>query len=879
MTSPTFLIHHISDVHIGSAHFKSDSKLSFVPSSSRPRNVVLYEKHLENCQESDLPDIVICSGDLTSWASEEEMNAATDFIRNCVGLLKRKQPEWRTKRTKPAPYFFMVPGNHDLDWTKESYHEKVSRFARMSDAVYNNGEVLSSHYLTKGHPVYFDFGEEVNVFIYLLDTTSLGGVNDPSLNQIWEELKAEHSSSALNKLQHLIRKDPGYVSIDDLDEMMAAMKQSLVPNCRLKIAVMHHNPTTVPSDNIEAYDSIINAGPVKSKLSAAGFDLLLHGHRHIATCTHERSLDTGDEWRQGFFIIGAGAMGSSENAPFLEMQLSDADKAHEAFPPATLLELRKVEFDGVGNHVRAPFVREAIHRKMYMAVGDILRRLGRTVDANNRQLLLQSIRSILPHMQRLQSSLVGWGEGSTTWIEKFHFQLGKYSRIYATDVQQRESHNTGRFDNYLREQYRARLERLRRLPDKRLLFSPEVVEAIQRTGWRPDPIQWSGYVLGTTDSLAGTLEIVRVVVRQRDLAESNQELEKLDFDHKMFAIPLFVLSPDCVDHAGALDFALGYDREGGLLRAFEFKNTTGDVEEVGIADRGMQLENTFKNMLKKPALQSVDEFLNYRPMIKQAARRGQFAADYDKTRRANRVLIRLLQSEFEGRKGRGLEIGCGTGNYTVPFENHFSQLVGLDVNDEMLEIARKKSARIEWKQANALNNSLPVGSFDAIWMISSLHYFKDVHLDFLFHESYRLLGAGGVFVADTEFAEQHESLWVVEYFPSLRERYRNACLPREEFRSLLVDAGFSDIRFEHFDYDPADGDESLRAGQREPQKYLDPEFRGGIPAFREMSPDELESGLASLRKAIANRSIKEVRKAYADRATMPGDIGVIIARR
>ena len=887
--SPTLLIHHLSDLHIGPFHYAASNKQAFVKDGPTPRNLKLYIEYLRDCPERQLPDFVICSGDFTSYATEAEINEAKDRIVDIVNALQRKQPSWRM--TKKAPCFLMVPGNHDLDWSKEKYEQKVDRYARMADALAAGGDVLSPRFHARNQPACWDFGDEVNAFVCLFDTTSLGGVNDPILESIHDKLKLANRhllesptntdvfAEALAELRKQFRKDPGYVRPEDLDEMRKTLKK--IPKDRLKIAVMHHNPTSVPSDDIEAFDAIINAGVVKHALIDVGFDLIFHGHRHVFSCTHERSLQPREEWQQGIFIVGADSLGCKERAPFFEVRVWDSDKAHSVFPPASLFQLRLAEHNGLKYHIQdAPFVEEAVHRPMYAAVGEILRRLGRQVDQPKRRIVLDHVRSLLPHLQLLQMSLVDWGEASSEWISKFHYQLGKYSKIYATDMHMRDSYITPRFDNYLREQYTARMARLKTIKDGRLSYSGIVCLAIKRTGWRPSPLLWRDYKIEHAKAEHDTeLEIVRVVVRQKDIPEVRDELEKLDFDHKFFAIPLFVLEPKDIQFGQSIDFALGFDRTGGLLKCYEFVDVPGRVEEVTL-ERGKQLESFFREMLENKALKTVDEFLDYRLMVRDAAKLGVFAESYDETRKASLTLLQVLREDLQpGENKRGLEIGCGTGNYTTSFQDEFKEITGLDANNEMLNVARTKSAKVKWLHANALNSGLPDKAFDAIWLISTLHYFTDIHLEFLFEEIYRMLAPGGVVVADTEFAEQHSSLWVVEFFPSLRERYKNTCLPVAEFKHLLERAGFSEVKFRHFKYGPEERDAGLRIGQHKPNLYLDSRIQGGIPAFKEMPIAELESGVNRLRLAIRDGSITNIIKEYRDRAMMDGDVGVIIAKR
>ena len=87
-----------------------------------------------------------------------------------------------------------------------------------------------------------------------------------------------------------------------------------------------------------------------------------------------------------------------------------------------------------------------------------------------------------------------------------------------------------------------------------------------------------------------------------------------------------------------------------------------------------------------------------------------------------------------------------------------------------------------------------------------------------------------MFVADTEFLEQHASLWIVDYFPSLKDRFRNRVFKISDYRDWLKKVGFETTMFETYDY-PA----KRRAicfssiGQNAPRVYLEEQSAKGHP--------------------------------------------------
>jgi hypothetical protein len=242
-------------------------------------------------------------------------------------------------------------------------------------------------------------------------------------------------------------------------------------------------------------------------------------------------------------------------------------------------------------------------------IGEILRRLGSSNIPADRQHLLEIILKIQPQLQELQSKLVDWGEESNAWTRDFHSKLGKYCRIYAADVYTRSAMGSPRFNKYLREQYSARLRNLK-LNSNSLSFSSPVYNAIIRTGWKPNPIIWSNpQIKEATPKVQENLEIVRILVRPKAMLLDRQELENLDFDHGIFAIPLFVLESEQLNSSQLSDFAIGFDKDKRVIKCYEFNETNGKVEEMN-SGHGEDLAKIFDEILNNnTSLKTVGQFI------------------------------------------------------------------------------------------------------------------------------------------------------------------------------------------------------------------------------------------------------------------------------
>lgn len=876
-----FRIHHVSDVHFGPSHYRPTAQQP-VP-MEKARNAEAYIAHLTALRKEEYPDLIVVSGDLMTSAQETEMVESAKFISRIVNVSAMKSAG---RAPSPLPRVMMVPGNHDVDWGMTTAAEKHNRYRTLSDMVGNNGRVASSQYLITEAPCFYDFGDDTNLFIYLLNSTSLGGIEDPRLRALYDELKQSATGLSADKLaafQRIMRKDPGYVEKSEIDAMRLAA--SNVPAGRIKIAVVHHHPNHVPSEDMDAFDTILNAGILKSALLEAGFDIVLHGHRHVFHCSAELRPTPGDLRR--CYFISADSLGCSIDAPFVEIDLlNPGSVAPEA--PSPRMVVREHRYVAPNGYRPEPVAcDEPLKSKPAQSAPQppqeeesllsLIERQNGAINPAEKPALLNAVHTLLPKLQLIQSKLTDWSDDSD-WIRQFHFQIDSYKQIHATALYERPASENPNYHRYLREQFDERLKRLKARDEKVLYFSPDVLSAIARTGWRPDQTMWDGYKIEAgKDPDQYALELARVVIC--DINSVNPSvLRNMDHDHRIFAIPLFFIASKDVDPDQAVDFAIGRNREGNPIKVCAYDKTKSRVEEQSPL-RAWELMGTFENLLRNKKLRTAERFLGSQPMNVNPAQGPAQAQAYSVLRKASQLIVNTINRTVPSGAKRGLDLCCGTGNYTVPFADRLEALYGLDIDKDMLRFAQQRSAKIQWVEADAKDTGLDSSSFDAIWMISALHYFKDAEQDLLFKEILRLLQPGGVFLADTEFLEQHGSLWLVHYFPSLRARYSGGLFTQAQYQTMFRKAGFASVEFATSDYLPTEGDAFLRIGQHKPELYLDPATQKAIPALRDMPANERIPGLRRLKEDIDSGEIQRVVEKCRKVATLPGDLGFIIATK
>ncbi|WP_152394872.1 class I SAM-dependent methyltransferase [Paenibacillus guangzhouensis] len=168
-------------------------------------------------------------------------------------------------------------------------------------------------------------------------------------------------------------------------------------------------------------------------------------------------------------------------------------------------------------------------------------------------------------------------------------------------------------------------------------------------------------------------------------------------------------------------------------------------------------------------------------------------------------LIRHLVDKFalDG-EGRLLDLGCGTGQLVLRFQDWFEDIVGIDPEPEMLEEARRLSlehrvSHVQWLEGKAEDRAGDLGSYRLVTIAKAFHWMdRETVLDLMYRHT---VDRGGIAIIGND-SEKHEPLpWqlkvneVVAKWLGKERRAGNSTYqpPTERFEDTLAKSRYQNI--------------------------------------------------------------------------------------
>ncbi|NTX64315.1 metallophosphoesterase [Myxococcus sp. CA051A] len=279
---------HITDPHfsVGPNRNKHIWRLETEPDDGRP---TLAQQILAAVGTKKIGLIVI-SGDLTFSALEAEFRAASGFIWTLLGRFGIGRE-----------HVIVVPGNHDISWTKtETYTEGAKLDVPPAAAIVNYQNFYKAF-----------FGHDPHVTLCMGRRYVLGG-------NFLVDVCALNSTSLATGKEFLA--GVGRIEERGFTEVREGLGWTSESGLALRLLILHHH--LVPIENMlheaeyyRGFGMALDAPRIQRLASAAGVRLALHGHRHQPFLWQSEvyelpNIDLRGEHLGRMTVVGGGTAGS-----------------------------------------------------------------------------------------------------------------------------------------------------------------------------------------------------------------------------------------------------------------------------------------------------------------------------------------------------------------------------------------------------------------------------------------------------------------------------------------------------------------------------------------------------------------------------------------
>ena len=220
-----------------------------------------------------------------------------------------------------------------------------------------------------------------------------------------------------------------------------------------------------------------------------------------------------------------------------------------------------------------------------------------------------------------------------------------------------------------------------------------------------------------------------------------------------------------------------------------------------------------------------------------SAKYDRIGKNYNLTRNSDPYLAQRFYELLNPKpKKKYLDIGCGTGNYTLALHHKGVDIEGMDKSALMLDKAKSRSNAINWILADVSDIPVADSTYAGAVACLTIHHWKDYEK--AFNEIGRILDEHGTLVIFTSSPKQMEHYWLNHYFPNMMAASINQMPAIDYVYSLLKQSGFKIIDTIPYFVKKDLQDLFLYSGKMRPDIYLRKEVRNGISSFSTLAHQE-----------------------------------------
>jgi ubiquinone/menaquinone biosynthesis C-methylase UbiE len=252
--------------------------------------------------------------------------------------------------------------------------------------------------------------------------------------------------------------------------------------------------------------------------------------------------------------------------------------------------------------------------------------------------------------------------------------------------------------------------------------------------------------------------------------------------------------------------------------------------------------------------------------------------DYNSTRKPDPFIMERIIYHLSNKNSlpcKMLDVGCGTGNYTIPLACLGFDFTGIDPSDLMLKEAGLKSDQVDWVQGTAEELAFSPGSFDAVLCMLTIHHWKSLEKGI--ENIFKTLKKQGRLVIFTSTAKQMEGYWLNHYFPEMMKKSVAAMPSFDLIKDRCIKSGFYSVEAEKYLIQEGLQDLFLFSGKNNPSLYFNADIRKGISSFADCkNENEISTGLEKLRMDLQTGYFDTIKNKYTSGS---GDYLFVIASK
>ena len=146
-----------------------------------------------------------------------------------------------------------------------------------------------------------------------------------------------------------------------------------------------------------------------------------------------------------------------------------------------------------------------------------------------------------------------------------------------------------------------------------------------------------------------------------------------------------------------------------------------------------------------------------------------------------------------------LDIGCGPAKDAKVFVENGFKVIGFDLSEKMVELARKNVPGARFRVMDMLDLDFEDNGFDGVWARCCFLHLKKKEIPKALEEAYRVLKKGGVIHVGIKEGEG-ERFVSDERYGGVQKFY--SFFHKEELETMLKDAGFTIVESLRHSHDP-----------------------------------------------------------------------------